>query len=251
MGSAGAARRESGADSCWCSCWWGGSPSCGQAWWSRRLVAATMTVANLLMPVAGLIKARYRGAKADIDSPFFKLHYRTTATLFFICCPLVTANDLIGSTISCFGPEGVPGGLLNTYCWIMSTFRLGFLMFSGGCDNCPPSGWSFTFFHLAFVIVFFLQNDQESTKYRKIMCGRLRHSSLNDPKLLQKLTLFPAFRDQAVLTLDLDRRLARRLCTPTISGCPSSSSSRASCSTSPTTCGRHSSTRRLTRSPPG
>merc|ERR1712012_1397119 len=120
MGSAGAARRESGADSCWCSWWWGRCPS----WWSRRSAAATMTVANLLMPVAGLIKARYRGAKADIDSPFFKLHYRTTATLFFICCLLVTANDLIGSTISCFGPEGVPGGLLNTYCWIMSTFSI-------------------------------------------------------------------------------------------------------------------------------
>merc|ERR1711899_669237 len=120
MGSAGAARRESGANSCWCSSWWGRCQAC----WSRRPVAATMTVANLLMPVAGLIKARYRGAKADIDSPFFKLHYRTTATLFFICCLLVTANDLIGSTISCFGPEGVPGGLLNTYCWIMSTFSV-------------------------------------------------------------------------------------------------------------------------------
>jgi hypothetical protein len=83
-----------------------------------------MTVLNLLMPVAGLIKARYRGAKADIDSPFFKLHYRTTATLFFVCCLLVTANDLIGSTISCFGAEGVPGGLLNSYCWIMSTFSV-------------------------------------------------------------------------------------------------------------------------------
>jgi len=79
---------------------------------------------NLLMPVAGLIKARYKGAKADIDSPFFKLHYRTTATLFFVCCLLVTANDLIGSTISCFGPDGVPGNVLNTYCWIMSTFSV-------------------------------------------------------------------------------------------------------------------------------
>lgn len=79
---------------------------------------------NLLMPVAGLIKARYRGAKADIDSPFFKLHYRTTATLLFICCLLVTANDLIGSTISCFGAENVPGNVLNTYCWITSTFSI-------------------------------------------------------------------------------------------------------------------------------
>ena len=36
-----------------------------------------MAVMGLLMPVAGLIKVRY-GEKADIDSPFFKLHYRTT-----------------------------------------------------------------------------------------------------------------------------------------------------------------------------
>lgn len=79
---------------------------------------------NLLMPVAGLIKARYRGEKADIDSQFFKLHYRTTATLFFIGCLLVTANDLIGPTINCFGPDGVPGNVLNTYCWIMSTFSV-------------------------------------------------------------------------------------------------------------------------------
>ena len=40
-----------------------------------------MSVMGLLMPVAGLIKARYRGEKAEIDSPFFKLHYRTTSTL--------------------------------------------------------------------------------------------------------------------------------------------------------------------------
>merc|ERR1719508_634347 len=76
-----------------------------------------------LMPVAGLIKARYRGAKADIDSPFFKLHYRTTCTLLFISCLLVTANDLIGSTISCIN-DNVPGNVLNTYCWIMSTFSI-------------------------------------------------------------------------------------------------------------------------------
>jgi len=82
-----------------------------------------MTIANLLMPVAGLIKARYAGAKAEIDSPFFRLHYRTTATLLFISCLLVTANDLIGSTISCFGAD-VPGNVLNTYCWIMSTFSV-------------------------------------------------------------------------------------------------------------------------------
>ena len=82
-----------------------------------------MASMGLLMPVAGLVKARYRGAKAEIDSPFFKLHYRTTSTILFICCLLVTCNDLIGSTISCIN-DSVPGNVLNTYCWIMSTFSI-------------------------------------------------------------------------------------------------------------------------------
>lgn len=82
-----------------------------------------MAVMGLLMPVAGLIKVRYRGAKADIDSNFFKLHYRTSCSILFICCLLVTANDLIGSTISCIGGS-IPGNVLDTYCWITSTFSI-------------------------------------------------------------------------------------------------------------------------------
>ena len=40
-----------------------------------------MTVIGMLMPVAGMVKVRYRGVKADIDSPCGKLHYRATATV--------------------------------------------------------------------------------------------------------------------------------------------------------------------------
>ena len=82
-----------------------------------------MTVINLLAPVAGLVKVRYRGEKADIDSQIFKLHYKTSATICLICCLLVTANDLIGSTIDCIS-DGLPGNVINTYCWIMSTFSM-------------------------------------------------------------------------------------------------------------------------------
>lgn len=77
----------------------------------------------MLMPVAGLIKARYQGDKADIDSAFFKLHYRTSASILFISTILVTANNLIGKPIDCMG-EGIPGNVLSTYCWIMSTFSV-------------------------------------------------------------------------------------------------------------------------------
>ena len=82
-----------------------------------------MTVMKLLMPLAGLIKARYKGDKADIDSAFFKLHYRTSATILFLSAILVTANNLIGKTIDCISGD-IPGNVLNTYCWIMSTFSI-------------------------------------------------------------------------------------------------------------------------------
>ncbi len=68
-------------------------------------------------------QVRYRGAKADIDSPFFKLHYRTSATILFICCLLVTANEFWGSTIDCIS-NAIPGNVINNYCWIMSTFSV-------------------------------------------------------------------------------------------------------------------------------
>lgn len=82
-----------------------------------------MTVMKLLGPVAGLIKVRAAG-KADIDSTFFKLHYRTTTTILFISTILVTANSFIGKPIDCMSDGVVPGNVLNTYCWIMSTFSI-------------------------------------------------------------------------------------------------------------------------------
>ena len=82
-----------------------------------------MTVMGMLMPVAGLVKVRYNGDKADIDSSFFKLHYRTTTTIFFISTILVTSYGMIGKPIDCMG-DGIPGNVLNTYCWIMSTFSI-------------------------------------------------------------------------------------------------------------------------------
>jgi len=109
-------------------------------------VKVKMTVMGLLMPVVGLIKVRYRGAKADVDSKFSKLHYRTTCSILFISCLLVTANDLIGSTISCVSSGSIPGNVLESYCWITSTFTIP-SKFDGkkGIDHAypgvaPPTG---------------------------------------------------------------------------------------------------------------
>lgn len=55
-----------------------------------------MTVFGMVSAVAGLIKIRYLVDKAMIDNMVFRAHYRLTSAILFVCCIIVTANNLIG-----------------------------------------------------------------------------------------------------------------------------------------------------------
>lgn len=83
-----------------------------------------MSVFGLLSGVAGFVKVRYLIDKAIIDNMIFRCHYRITSAMLFVCCMVVTANNLIGDPISCIHDGGVPGHVINTYCWITYTFTL-------------------------------------------------------------------------------------------------------------------------------
>lgn len=58
-----------------------------------------MTVFGMVSAVAGFIKVRYLIDKAMIDNMVFRAHYRVTAAILFLCCIIVTANNLIGEAI--------------------------------------------------------------------------------------------------------------------------------------------------------
>ncbi|CAB0010947.1 unnamed protein product [Nesidiocoris tenuis] len=83
-----------------------------------------MSVLALASAVAGFVKIRYIVEKALIDNLIFRLHYRVTTAILFLCCILVTANNLIGDPISCITDGGVPAHVINTFCWITYTFTL-------------------------------------------------------------------------------------------------------------------------------
>ncbi|KAJ8981651.1 hypothetical protein NQ317_000879 [Molorchus minor] len=83
-----------------------------------------MTVFGMVSAVAGFIKVRYLIDKALIDNMVFRAHYRITSAILFLCCIIVTANNLIGDPIQCINDRGVPGHVINTYCWITYTFTL-------------------------------------------------------------------------------------------------------------------------------
>lgn len=58
-----------------------------------------MSVFGLLSGVAGFVKVRYLIDKAIIDNMIFRCHYRITSAILFVCCIVVTANNLIGKFI--------------------------------------------------------------------------------------------------------------------------------------------------------
>jgi len=83
-----------------------------------------MTVFAMVSAVAGFVKVRYLVDKAIIDNMVFRAHYRITSAILFCCCIIVTANNLIGDPIQCINEGGIPGHVINTYCWITYTFSL-------------------------------------------------------------------------------------------------------------------------------
>lgn len=58
-----------------------------------------------------------------IDNNVFRLHYKATVGLFVLASLLVTSRQYIGDPIDCM-VDGIPGGIMDTYCWIHSTFSI-------------------------------------------------------------------------------------------------------------------------------
>ncbi len=74
----------------------------------------------------GLFKELQGFLKFDsvrIDNDIFRLHYKGTVLVFVTASLLVTSGQYIGDPIDCI-VDGVPGGIMDTYCWIHSTFSI-------------------------------------------------------------------------------------------------------------------------------
>lgn len=59
-----------------------------------------------------------------LDNEIFQLHYRVTAVLLLACAGLVASKQHFGDPIECITRDDVPNKIMNTYCWIHSTFTL-------------------------------------------------------------------------------------------------------------------------------
>ncbi|XP_046818161.1 innexin inx1 [Vespa crabro] len=57
-------------------------------------------------------------------SLLFRIHNNFTSVVLLTCSIIITANQFVGNPISCIVGHGLPQHVINTYCWITSTFTM-------------------------------------------------------------------------------------------------------------------------------
>ncbi|XP_077284729.1 innexin family member shaking B [Arctopsyche grandis] len=67
-----------------------------------------------------LIKVNY----VHIDSTIFRLHYSITVIILIAFSLIVTTRQYVGNPIDCIHTKDIPEDVLNTYCWIHSTYTV-------------------------------------------------------------------------------------------------------------------------------
>ena len=75
-----------------------------------------------MFDVFGSVKGLIKLDTICIDNNVFRLHYKATFVILVTASLLVTSKQYIGDPIDCIVEE-IPRDVMDTYCWIHSTFR--------------------------------------------------------------------------------------------------------------------------------
>ncbi|XP_043275151.1 innexin inx2 [Venturia canescens] len=76
-----------------------------------------------MFDVFGSVKGLLKLDAVCIDNNVFRLHYKATVVLLIAFSLLVTSRQYIGDPIDCIVDE-IPLNVMDTYCWIYSTFTI-------------------------------------------------------------------------------------------------------------------------------
>ena len=59
-----------------------------------------------------------------VIDPTPRLHYRLTTTCMLAFSIVVSASQYVGNPIDCIHTNDIPEDVVNTYCWIHSTYTI-------------------------------------------------------------------------------------------------------------------------------
>jgi len=91
-----------------------------------------------MFDVFGSVKTLVKLETICIDNNVFRLHYKATFIILVVASLLVTSRQYIGDPIDCIVEE-IPNNVMDTYCWIHSTFSIpSRVIGKNGMDNAHP-----------------------------------------------------------------------------------------------------------------
>lgn len=74
------------------------------------------------------------------DNAVFRLHYKFSVTLLVAFSIMVTARQYFGDPIDCISRDDIPNNLLDTFCWIHTTFSIDEAWFKKVGSEIPYPG---------------------------------------------------------------------------------------------------------------
>jgi len=77
-----------------------------------------------MFDVFGSVKSLLKLDSVCIDNNIFRLHYKATVVILVAFSLLVTSRQYIGDPIDCIVDASVGGDIMDTYCWIHSTYTI-------------------------------------------------------------------------------------------------------------------------------
>uniref|UniRef100_A0A182X474 Innexin n=1 Tax=Anopheles quadriannulatus TaxID=34691 RepID=A0A182X474_ANOQN len=86
------------------------------------------------------LKSLVKISHVNTDSPVFRLHYSITVIILMSFSLIVTTRQYVGNPIDCVHTKDIPADVLNTYCWIHSTFALKSLFLKEVGKDVPYPG---------------------------------------------------------------------------------------------------------------
>ncbi|KAF4522658.1 hypothetical protein B566_EDAN012100 [Ephemera danica] len=78
---------------------------------------------NMLELFRGL-HALTRVTRVATSTWVFSLHCRATPAFLLAACLAVTTRQYVGNPIECLHTKDIPPDVLNTFCWIHSTYTI-------------------------------------------------------------------------------------------------------------------------------
>ncbi|XP_045761330.1 uncharacterized protein LOC123864748 [Maniola jurtina] len=93
------------------------------AWRRRERLAQSRRPMEILTSLYALLSGG-QGVNPKIDSVAFRLHCGATTAALLAASAALTTRHLVGNPIDCIHTRDIPEDVLNTYCWIHSTFTV-------------------------------------------------------------------------------------------------------------------------------